>query len=340
MTGSPLLPTVLAALLSFILTVPLRHWLVQRGIVDHPGFRRSHSTPTPRGGGVAIAAALIATVVVQPGFDPLVWIALAFVLALAVLGWIDDRRNLHPFRRLAVQVVAVVAVLGSLGGIQSVVVFGQELSAPWLWSALAAIAALWLINLHNFMDGSDGLAAMQGLWTGAVMGWLLHGAGAGEAGWFALAAAGAFGGFLVWNRPPARIFMGDAGSLVLGAVVAWLALYGAATGHISIWVSLLVTSVFVVDATATLVLRLVRGERWYTPHRQHAYQLLLSRGWSHGRILALYAAVNLLLVLPGVVLATVYPRLDLVVAALLALLLIGGWWVIHSATTTENARHE
>jgi Fuc2NAc and GlcNAc transferase len=331
-------PLAIGALLAAGLTPVARRWLIRSNLVDLPGARRSHDVPTPRGGGVAVVIAIVlASLLAANGAW---WPGLLVVSGLAVLGWADDRRELRAAFRLVVQVLLVGLGLWLVGPVESVAVLGRELTLAWLWTALAGVAMVWLINLHNFMDGSDGLAAAQGIWSGLVFGMLMLAGGLAAPGAFALALAGAFAGFLLWNRPPARIFMGDVGSMALGGGIAMLALIGAVSGVVSIWLSLIVTSLFVVDATLTLGLRVARGERWYTAHRQHAYQRLIVAGWSHGGVLGLYAAVNLLLVLPAAWIAIVFPLLEAAIAAVLVALLTAGWWVIQSATTMENQRHE
>jgi Fuc2NAc and GlcNAc transferase len=328
----------LALALAATLTPLLRSWLLRCNLVDLPGERRSHDVPTPRGGGLAIAVAILLALLLAP--VGAWWPGVSVLGVLALLGWLDDRVELPPSLRLAVQAATAVLGLSWLGPVVSVPLFGHLVDLPWLWTPLAGIAVVWLINLHNFMDGSDGLAAMQGVWSGlafAVIMWMNGLVGPAS---FGFAMAGGFAGFLLWNRPPARIFMGDVGSMVLGGGVAMLALVGAVSGVVSVWLSLIVTSVFVVDATATLARRVMRGERWYTAHRQHAYQRLIVAGWSHGQVLALYAATNLLLVMPAAWTVIANPDLGAVIAIGLIVLLAGGWWMIQSATTTENQWHE
>lgn len=330
-----LLP-LLAAICSALLTIPVRHWLKRRGLVDRPDPRRSHTRPTPRGGGLAVMAALVIMMIAWPLALQAWWQPMMLVVAMAALGWLDDRRDLAPGWRLGGQAVMVAIFIWLQGGIASVSLGGYEWHAIWLWTFLGGIAAVWLINMHNFMDGSDGLAAMQGVWTSVVMGVLLIRGGETGAGMFGLAIAGVYAGFLVWNRPPARVFMGDVGSLALGAAVACMALVGAASGTVSIWISLMVSSLFVVDSTATLLSRLGRGEQWYTAHRQHAYQRLLEYGWSHGGVLFLYTGINLLIVLPAVLVGVTWPHSDILLTGGLVVFLVAGWWVIQSATRTEK----
>lgn len=327
------------AMLAAAVATPLaRRWLMWRNLVDLPGERRSHQAPTPRGGGLAVVIAMTVALMLTGGGAW--WPGLLVVGMLAMLGWIDDHHELRAALRLVVQVLIAVIGLWLVGTVESVAILSLSVEIPWLWTLLAAVAMVWLINLHNFMDGSDGLAAMQGLWSGLVFGLLMLAGDLLAPALFAFAMAGGFAGFLLWNRPPARIFMGDVGSMALGGSVAMLALVGAATDTVSIWLSIIVTSLFVVDATLTLGRRVVSGERWYTAHRQHAYQRLIVAGWSHGQVLALYAAINLLLVLPAVWIAIMFPLWEAVIAAALVALLAVGWGVIQSATTTENEGHE
>lgn len=325
-----------AAVVSAVLTAPVRIWLLRRRLLDEPGERRSHSAPTPRGGGLAIVAALVLAWLVWPGALTAWWQPMSAVIFMALVGWVEDRHQLPAAWRFVSQLVVAAGLLLSVHGLHEVSVFGVAVAATWLWSSLGVVAVIWLINLYNFMDGSDGMAASQGLWAGLVIAVLFALAGESSLAALALAAAGAWGGFLFWNRPPAGIFMGDVGSLALGAIVAGCAVLGEATGTISIWVSFMISSLFVVDATATLVARVAHGQRWYTPHRQHAYQRLLDLGWSHGQVLVLYLLTNVLVVLPVIAAAVRWPHLDTMLAAGLAVALALGWRIVQSAATVNN----
>jgi len=325
-----------AALACALLAAPLRRWLLRRHMVDYPEARRSHSAPTPRGGGLACVAALALAWLIWPGAWSAWWQLMPAVLFMAAVGWIEDRHQLPLLWRFLAQVATAAALLAAVGGLATVAVFGHAIEAWWLWTALAGVAIVWLVNLYNFMDGSDGMAAGQGLWAGLIMAWLFASADQPQSAAFALAVAGAWGGFLVWNRPPARLFMGDVGALTLGATVAGCALAGAASGAISAWVSFMVSAVFVVDATATLLARVRHGEQWYTAHRQHAYQRLLDMGWGHGGVVGLYMLINVFVVLPVIAAALKWPHLDTMLAIGLAALLAVGWWVVQSAATEKN----
>ncbi|MFW5815833.1 MAG: MraY family glycosyltransferase [Wenzhouxiangella sp.] len=327
-------PLAAAAGLTALLVWPLRSWLLRRELLDHPDPRRSHRLPTPRGGGLAMAAAMACVLVPAAAGQGLP--VLVAVLALAGLGWLDDVRDLAVAWRLLFQLLIAVGLLLYTGPVSDVSIFEIVLAWPWLWSILALVAVIWLINLHNFMDGSDGLAAMQGAWAGLALGALLARAEMPTLALTGFILAGACLGFLAWNRPPARVFMGDTGSVMIGGMIALLALGGAADGTVSIWQSLIVCSLFVVDATATLAARVVRGARWYTAHRDHAYQRLIGTGWGHGRVLVLYTLVNVLVVLPVLLLAIRYPFWDMALALGLIGALAGLWGAVYGATKKET----
>jgi Fuc2NAc and GlcNAc transferase len=325
---------------TLILTPLLRRYLLAVRMVDHPGERRSHQRVTPRGGGLAMAAGLLlGLVVIDAALGQTVMLAM-LVLALSLLGWLDDRHDLPVRWRLLAQLAVAAWLVISVGGVTVVEWAGHALAWPWLWSALALPAIIWLINLHNFMDGADGLAASQGAWTGLAFGVLFFDAGLDFEAAVALLLCAVCLGFLYWNRPVARLFMGDVGSVLIGGVVAWLAITGAATGAVSIWLSIVICSVFAVDATATLGRRLVSGERWYTAHRQHAYQRLLVAGWTHQRVLLLYVMINALVVLSAILVGVGFPHLDFWLALGVAVTLGLGWWSVQSACNGEQGTHD
>jgi len=262
-----LLPLV-AALACIATLVGLLRMFGDRLPVDNPNERSLHKQPVPRIGGVAIMVAALPTM--SAAGVPLPVVALAAVLA--GVSFADDRRGLPIAWRFsahfAVAVLFVVAV-------------GTEL-APWTWLLLVP-AIVWLINLYNFMDGSDGLAGGM-----AVVGFGVYGIAAYASGDPALAAgsasiAAAAAGFLLFNFHPARVFMGDTGSVALGFLAAALGIEGWLRGHWPFWFPLAVFAPFVVDATVTLVRRMFRGERFWQAHRSHYYQRLVQLGWGHRR---------------------------------------------------------
>lgn len=328
----PWLLVPLAGTVTLLVTPALRSRLETAGMLDLPGSRRSHFQPTPRGGGLAMAAGLLPILMILTWIDALMLVPLLLTTALTLIGGLDDRFGLSVVYRMVVQFFVAGLLLWSVAGV-SVLTLGElELAVPWLWTSLAVVAVVWLINLHNFMDGSDGLASSQGAWGGLVFGGLFFMADLLVMAAASLSLAAVCLAFLVWNCPPAKLFMGDSGSLMLGGMVSWMIVLAVSTGAASPWLGLIVTSVFLVDATLTLLRRVLRGERWYTAHRQHAYQRLIARGWNHGQVLGLYVGANLLLVLPTMLAALRYPPLDVWLAGLLLAVLAMFWSMIQFAT--------
>jgi UDP-N-acetylmuramyl pentapeptide phosphotransferase/UDP-N-acetylglucosamine-1-phosphate transferase len=250
----------------------------------------------PRGGGLAPVGVLLVAVAALAQLDeaPIdAWLpAVAGALLLAGVGWRDDRGGLGPLAKLAPQAASVAVGLVALaaGG----PVFQGWLPRP-LDLALAGLAWLWFVNLYNFMDGSDGMAAGEAATIGlglALVG-LWVGWPAGESG-RGLALAGAALGFLLWNRPPARLFLGDAGSLPLGYLCGWLLLAAAGRGQ---WApALILPAYFLVDATWTLLRRASRGENLLAAHAEHFYQQAVRAGHGHRGTLLMVGTANLVLI--------------------------------------------
>ncbi len=285
-----------AGLIAWLGTRALIPLLRRAAVLDRPNERSLHQAPTPRGGGIAVVAAvlvawlaLIAIGAARPGLLA----ALGGAALLAAISWQDDRRGLPPATRLLVQFGAVALGMVTLMPAGSVF-------QGWLPPALDAIAVallwVWFVNLFNFMDGIDGLAGSEAAAIGLGLA-LFAGVGAGgEPGFAALAAsvAAASLGFLVWNWAPARIFLGDVGSVPLGYLLGFLLLDVAARGH---WkIALILPLYFLADATITLLRRLARGERVWQPHRQHFYQHAVQRGSSHEAVVRRVIAANLVLI--------------------------------------------
>jgi Fuc2NAc and GlcNAc transferase len=294
----------LVAVTCVVLAAVLTAWIWQHAarlrLIDVPNERSSHASPVARGGGIAIAlivlaAALILTCLQRlSASEALAWLGGGTLVA--VVGLRDDWGGLSVRLRLLVQVTAALSVAwlvdgfpGGLGAGTGVHIFA------WV---LGAVCVVWGINLFNFMDGIDGLAAQQALFVAAAA-WLL-GAGPPLAapGWMLLVIAGAAGGFLIWNWSPARIFMGDVGSGFLGFALALEAFATSQNGSLSLWTWSILQGAFLVDATLTVLRRAARGARIQAPHREHAYQRLARHFGSHARVSGTVAWVNVLWLLP------------------------------------------
>lgn len=273
---------VAAMALSSSLTLASLAYAKRAALIDMPGDRRSHAAPTPRGGGVGIVLAVLASVawlIATTGSEGwLGWFAAA-VLAVAVVGWWDDHRSLSIGLRLAVHLVASILLGVGLMGLPGT-------PAESLLFALAVLSSMALVNFWNFMDGINGLAASQAALLGLALSVAMPGS---VVGWVALALGMACLGFLPWNFPRARIFMGDVGSGALGLVVAAILWRGVATDGLDWRFALILPSAMLVDAGLTLAVRVLQGKRWWEAHREHLYQQAVERGLSHALVTFLYA---------------------------------------------------
>lgn len=285
---SLLLTTISAFCIACALTLFLARARGPLSILDHPNERSLHDTPRPRTGGLAIwAGSLAGAAVLLALWGPAavsVWIAGA-VLIVGAVSLADDRSHVPAALRLAVHLAAAALLMLDGLGLWTLRPPGVEVELGTGAAVIAtALTVVWMINLYNFMDGIDGLAAGMAVCGFGTLG--LLGAFAGDAGYAALcwAVAAAAGGFLVWNFPPARIFMGDSGASVLGLLAAAMSLWGDNVGLFPFWIALLAFSPFVVDASLTLLRRAFRGERIWEPHRGHYYQRLVQAGWGHRRV--------------------------------------------------------
>lgn len=258
---------------AFALSVTITWWLslskLSRFALDHPNQRSLHESPVPRMGGVGLHAGVACAWLIA-GPDLPVPLAIG-ALVLFVISFVDDVRGLHVLLRL-------LAHLGCAALFAMSVVYPVS---DILALAVAAIAIAWMINVYNFMDGSDGLAGGM-----AFIGFAAYGCAAWGAGDAPLAAldfgiAAASAGFLVFNLNPARVFLGDAGSVPLGYLAATLGIMGWLHGDWPSWYPVCVFSPFIVDASVTLARRMYRRERVWQAHRDHYYQRLVQLGWGH-----------------------------------------------------------
>ena len=336
----PALVLVVAALLiSAALVRSAIAYAHRRGMLDQPGQRRSHSIPTPRGGGIGLIISAVLTMPAALVLLPVPWswsvaasLAAATVLTAGV-GWWDDHRSLPILPRLGVQLLA-----SALFAI--VILFDGNLS-PW-WLPLLMLAGAWSINLHNFMDGIDGLLAQQAIFVGLGLSLLAWAAGQPALAGAGACLAAASLGFWFFNRPRARIFMGDVGSGTVGLLIFALSvmLWRVETGLL--WPALTLSSCFVVDAALTLLSRMLSGRRWYTAHREHLYQWLVRSGLSHAAAGMWYLIWNVLVVTPSVVLAWVYPRLAFPICVFVYVVAGAAWMLVKRQRlrrVSHKARH-
>ncbi|MFT3735709.1 MAG: glycosyltransferase family 4 protein [Rhodocyclaceae bacterium] len=292
-------------------------------MLDIPNARSSHTIPTPRGGGVAfvISFMLSALFLQQTGLMS-AGVCVVYVLGgggIALLGFRDDRRPVRTLVKLCIHLVVSAAAIWGLW-------HDHGLSEGWGWIgnagafALGTLALAWGINLYNFMDGIDGLAVSEAVFLslGGALVIMLGGGSAQEA----LLLAAACMGFGVFNWPPARLFMGDAGSGFLGFVLTVIAIESIGRMETSIWSWLILAGVFIVDATFTLLRRMLGGQRWYEAHRSHAYQNAAMRWGSHRRVTVTVLWINYFWLLPWALASHFWPTMAGVFCALALLPLV------------------
>lgn len=294
----------------------LRRQLLQRSVLDHPNERSSHVLPTPRGGGLAVVTVFMVSVIGLVHLEYLPVFPTIFLIAitglLGGLSWLDDVYDLNALLRLVIHIgcVVIAQVIGVFDG----AVFGGVLS-PFADKFLSGLIWVWFINLFNFMDGIDGITSVETICICLGIVFLVSFVGVGPGSPIAPIAvvlAASVCGFLILNWHPAKIFLGDVGSVSLGFVLGWLLLSLAAAGY---WAAALILPMYyLTDATVTLLRRLLRGEKIWQAHREHYYQYAVHNGKSHSEVAAAIAIANGLLMI-------------------LALLSVNGWeyWLLVAA---------
>lgn len=321
--------------LSYVLTRWIQRTAEPLGLIDIPNERSSHETPTPRGGGLAIA---IASLAAMGAFTALGVISERIFLAIcpggaavALVGFIDDIRPLSARIRLFVHFAAAAWAVACIGPVALFHTSGPNaLVFKSLDDALSTVGIVWFLNMYNFMDGIDGIAASQAVFMSAGLLLLTHfSAGIGIAAVPAAVIGTAAGGFLLVNWPPAKIFMGDVGSGYLGYLFAVLGLGCGAQSGVTTWPCLILAGVFGVDATVTVLRRFFTGKKIAEPHRTHAFQHLAQK-YGHRNVTLSVALVNVAWLLPCAAASMLWPRLAVEIATLAMVPLAIGAFVIGS----------
>ncbi len=301
-----------ALILCAILTGIVRRVALSQQILDIPNERSSHTRPTPRSGGIGFVVTFLGGLVVLylGGIIPGNLFA-ALVIGgsiVAIVGYIDDVRHLSPYVRLVLQFVAALIGTVLINGLPQLTLGFAVVDLGLIGHIVAVVGTIWLINLYNFMDGIDGIAASEAVIACLVVGVLLAGTTGGLVWVCGLLAASCLG-FLYWNWSPARIFMGDVGSGFLGYTLAILAIASGQQAPALLWVWLILLGVFITDTLITLVNRVRRGEKWHQAHRTHAYQHATIRWNSHARVTTAVILINLLWLTPCALLLWAQPSL-------------------------------
>ena len=296
-------PLLIAVLCTFLLALGLVRLLcterLARLVVDIPNERSLHTLPTPRTGGIGL---MLAVAIGWLLFAATLQTVAVLAALLALIFLIDDVRSLPVLPRFAAQFAAAIAFVALSGPF------------PVLLLVPLVLGIVWASNLYNFMDGSNGFAGGMALFGFASYALAAHAHGQAEIAMFSAIVAAAAAGFLVWNFDPARIFLGDAGSIPLGFLAAAIGIMGWSQGVWPFWFPPLVFSPFVVDATVTLVKRARRGEKVWEAHRTHYYQRLVQMGWSHRELASAEYMLMAVAALSALMLRVAHP---IAVAALL-----------------------
>jgi Fuc2NAc and GlcNAc transferase len=314
---------VAAAILSWLLASRVRLYALDR-LLDIPNERSSHKSPTPRGGGLAIAVTALGGIIVAAMLGWIDW-NLAIALSgggamIATVGFVDDHKSLSALTRFAVQFLSAAWGLYWFGGLPSLSVGSSTLELGLVGTGLGIVGIVWAINLYNFVDGIDGLAAGEAITTGVIGGVILLAMGQPGLATVSLLIAAASAGFLPLNWAPAKLFMGDVGSGMLGYLFAVLAIASENAGAVPLLIWVLLLGAFVFDATVTLCRRIAHGEKWYHAHHSHAYQRMVQAGRSHAQVSATVLLINLILAILAVV-AWLRPTLFLIAIGAGAVLL-------------------
>ncbi|NQV84232.1 MAG: glycosyltransferase family 4 protein [Rhodospirillales bacterium] len=303
-----------------------------RAILDHPNERSSHTVPTPKGAGIAVVGCIAVTWIAVAWSEPLAGTMSAIIvtaLVLAVLSWFDDLRGLSPLWRLLAQVIAVAFVMSLTWAapLPEHGFFGGWLPGGWD-VVVAGLVWVWFINLFNFMDGIDGIAGVETATIGIGVAIVTAIAGLVPLlGLFGITIAAGALGFLWWNWHPAKIFLGDVGSVPLGFLLGWLLLQLAANEQ---WAAALILPLYYFgDATITLVRRGLRGEKVWQAHREHFYQQATARGLHHGEVVRHILLVDVVLVALAAAAA-----LGWGVAALISAVVVVAWLLFFLSAQT------
>lgn len=286
-------------MLSWLFVGVFRRHAVRREWLDHPNERSEHITPTPYGAGIVFTVLWFLFVVLGDLFSVFSFHYLAVFLpgaiVVSIVGYLDDHSPLRPDLRMIFYLGAAIWGVWILGGIGRFNFGAVSFYLGWFGSILAVIAIAWSTNLFNFMDGSDGLAGSEAIFILSIGGILLWMSGGHSLAILAWGLAAFVAGFLIWNWPNAKIFMGDVGSVFLGFIIPMFALAGEKWYHVPALLWVILYTVFYVDTTITVLRRMFAGHRWYEAHRFHTYQRLHRAGWSHAKVLWFVLIINVVL---------------------------------------------
>lgn len=321
---------IILFILSYLGVGLFRNYALKHHLLDHPNQRSSHVAPTPRGGGIVIASLWLLFVAVSTFFYQITLNDALFLflpaLLITVVGFLDDRYDVPILIRILVHFAAAVWIVILLVSTLSITLLSYK---ELLFAVIAIFIIVWSINSFNFMDGLDGFSSIEAIFYFAIGGYLIYASSPG-AQYFAFMAwvlVAILLGFFLWNKPSAKIFMGDAGSSFLGFLVAAFGCYAIVKLQLSAWLWIYLYGAFAFDATITLMRRMLRGEKWYQGHRLHAYQRLHQSGFSHLQVL--FSLISLNIIISLLVLWAYYiPSMSWLVGLTELILLTGAYLLV------------
>ena len=299
-------------IISFSLTFFIKNYAIKKSLVASVNERSSHTTPTPHGGGIAISITWfigLSYLFITNQIDIELFSALLLGIVISVISFFDDIYELSPKFRLITQSLVAIGGLIFLGGFESLNFGFFEIENQIITNFFAFFMIIWFINLYNFLDGINGYAGSEAVFL-SLAGLLIF--GGAHFGILAVAVLG----FLFWNWNKAKIFMGDVGSTLLGYNIAIFTIYYSNQESLNFWIWIILFSMYLFDATLTLIRRKLNGEKLTQAHKKHAYQRLTQSGWSH------YKVTNYLILINIVLLSIVYFITNIFIALILALLVL------------------
>ena len=329
-------------IISTVITYFIRNFSIKNNLYDIPNERSSHSMPIPKGGGLSIIILLIITT------SPLFYfqmisreIFLSIIIGMfivSIIGLIDDYKNLPILIRLFGYTIGAIIALYFIGGVNSLFESNHNFfkccdinisKFGGIGPFLAVLFVLWLTNLYNFMDGTDGFAAIQTICVSLFCSFLFYSSDNYALVIIMLCMTSSTIGFLYWNWAPAKIFMGDVGSCSIGFFFGLITLYSAKEEIIPISIWLILLAPFIGDATFTLIKRIIKKEKWYEAHNSHAFQKLFQHGLSHRQLTFGLIITNLFVMWPLAILTQIYQNYDLYIVILAYILIWFIWYIAH-----------
>lgn len=318
---------------SLLLTGLVRQYALTRQIIDIPNERSSHTFSTPRGGGASIVISFSIALCILLFLDKLdLKLFVPFVvggLLVGLIGFVDDHRHIPAGWRIIVHFIAALCAIFWLTYFHSIEHIEHVILIDLLLKTAFVLIIVWLLNLYNFMDGIDGIASIEAITTAGAAAFIIYFTSsslsdAQEYIFVLILLLVSVSGFLVWNWPPAKIFMGDVGSGFLGYIFALFTIYTTVENIMTIWSWFILLGVFIVDATYTLLKRYLKGETWYKAHCSHAYQHAAQKWNSHLKVTMTVMGINLIWLFPLAWIAAVEPKwgIQLTIAAYLPLVLL------------------